>query len=147
MIFGNLDNALSGDQTIMQTVNENFKASLLNIKKPTKWSKILTTLSHYGMDYSDKVYQNLQAIPADKLLQDKDEVALLQQNLFGSWQNNFKVKPEEEKPFIEKTFNQKRQVLRNMAMQPELEDILDKMCNESIVYDDEEAVSNLLSND
>ena len=57
MIFGNLDNALSGDQTIMQTVNENFKASLLNIKKPTKWSKILTTLSHYGMDYSDKVYQ------------------------------------------------------------------------------------------
>lgn len=139
MIFGNLDNALSGDQTIMQTVNENFKASLLNIKKPTKWSKILTTLSHYGMDYSDKVYQNLQAIPADKLLQDKDEVALLQQNLFGSWQNDFKVKPEEEKPFIEKTFNQKRQVLRNMAMQPELEDILDKMCNESIVYDDEEA--------
>ena len=139
MIFGNLDNALSGDQTIMQTVNENYKASLLNIKKPTKWSKILTTLSHYGMNYDDKVYKNLQAIPADKLLQDKDEANMLQQNLYGMWQNNFKIKPEEEKTFTEKTFDQKRVVLRNMAMQPELEDILDKMCNESVVYDDEEA--------
>lgn len=139
MIFGNLDNALSGDQSIMQTVNENYKASLLNIKKPTKWSKILTTLSHYGMNYDDKVYKNLQAIPADKLLQNKDEMSLLQQNLYGMWQNNYKIKPEEEKTFTEKTFDQKRTVLRNMAMQPELEDILDKMCNESIVYDDEEA--------
>ena len=139
MIFGNLDNALAGDQTIMQTVNENYKASLLNIKKPTKWSKILTTLSHYGMNYDDKVYKNLQAIPADKLLQDKDEANMLQQNLYGMWQNNFKIKPEEEKTFTEKTFDQKRTILRNMAMQPELEDILDKMCNESVVYDDEEA--------
>lgn len=139
MIFGNLDNALSGDQSITEIINENYKQSLLNIKKPTKWSKILTTLSHYGMNYDDKVYKNLQAIPADKLLQNKDEMNLLQQNLYGMWQNNFKIKPEEEKSFTEKTFDQKRTVLRNMAMQPELEDILDKMCNESIVYDDEEA--------
>ena len=139
MIFGDLDNALSGEQTIMQTVNENYKASLLNIKKPSKWSKILTTLSHYGMNYDDKVYKNLQAIPADKLLQNKEETNLLQQNLYGMWQNNFKIKPEEEKTFTEKTFDQKRTVLRNIAMQPELEDILDKMCNESVVYDDEEA--------
>ena len=137
MIFGDLDNALAGEQTIMEAVNENYKKSLLNIKKPTKWSKILTTLSHYGMDYDDKVYKNLQAIPADKLLQNKEEMSLLQQNLYGMWQNNFKIKPEEEKTFVEKTFDQKRQVLRNMAMQPELEDILDKMCNESIVYDDD----------
>lgn len=139
MIFGNLDNALSGDQSIIETINENYKASLLNIKKPTKWSKILTTLSHYGMSYDDKIYKNLQAIPADKLLQDKDEANLLQQNLYGTWQNNWKIKPEEEKTFTEKTFDQKRIVLRNMAMQPELENILDQMANESIVYDDEEA--------
>lgn len=139
MIFGNLDNALSGDQSIIETINENYKASLLNIKKPTKWSKILTTLSHYGMSYDDKIYKNIQAIPADKLLQDKDEANLLQQNLYGTWQNNWKIKPEEEKTFTEKTFDQKRIVLRNMAMQPELENILDQMANESIVYDDEEA--------
>ena len=139
MIFGNLDDALSGDKQIMSMINENYKQSLLNIKKPSRFSKLLTILSHYGMDYDDKVYTNIQAIPADKLLQPKDDANLLQQNLYGMWQNTFKIKPEEEKAFNEKTFNQKRQILRNLAMQPELEDILDKVANESIVYDDEEA--------
>lgn len=139
MIIGDINSVLEGEQTIMEAVNDNFKQSMLNIKKPTKWSKILTTLSHYGMNYDDKVFKNMQAIPADKMLQPKEEVGILQQNLYGSWLNNWKIKPDEEKTFSEKTFDQKRQILRQMAIQPELEDILDVMTNESIVYDDEEA--------
>ena len=139
MIIGDINSVLEGEQSIMEAVNDNFKQSMMNIKKPTKWSKILTTLSHYGMNYDDKVFKNMQAIPADKMLQPKEEVGLLQQNLYGSWLNNWKVKPDEEKTFSEKTFDQKRQILRQMAIQPELEDILDVMANESIVYDDDEA--------
>ena len=139
MILGDINSVLEGEQTIMEAVNDNFKQSMMNIKKPTKWSKILTTLSHYGMNYDDKVFKNMQAIPADKMLQPKEEVGILQQNLYGSWLNNWKIKPDEEKTFSEKTFDQKRQILRQMAIQPELEDILDVMTNESIVYDDEEA--------
>ena len=139
MIIGDINSVLEGEQTIMEAVNDNFKQSMMNIKKPTKWSKILTTLSHYGMNYDDKVFKNMQAIPADKMLQPKEEVGILQQNLYGSWLNNWKVKPDEEKTFSEKSFDQKRQILRQMAIQPELEDILDVMTNESIVYDDEEA--------
>lgn len=139
MIIGDINSVLEGEQTIMEAVNDNFKQSMMNIKKPTKWSKILTTLSHYGMNYDDKVFKNMQAIPADKMLQPKEEAGILQQNLYGSWLNNWKVKPDEEKTFSEKTFDQKRQILRQMAIQPELEDILDVMTNESIVYDDEEA--------
>lgn len=139
MIIGDINSVLEGEQTIMEAVNDNFKQSMMNIKKPTKWSKILTTLSHYGMNYDDKVFKNMQAIPADKMLQPKEEAGILQQNLYGSWLNNWKIKPDEEKTFSEKTFDQKRQILRQMAIQPELEDILDVMANESIVYDDEEA--------
>ena len=139
MIIGDINSVLEGEQTIMEAVNDNFKQSMMNIKKPTKWSKILTTLSHYGMNYDDKVFKNIQAIPADKMLQPKEEVGILQQNLYGSWLNNWKIKPDEEKTFSEKSFDQKRQILRQMAIQPELEDILDVMTNESIVYDDEEA--------
>ena len=139
MILGDINSVLEGEQTIMEAVNDNFKQSMMNIKKPTKWSKILTTLSHYGMNYDDKVFKNMQAIPADKMLQPKEEVGILQQNLYGSWLNNWKIKPDEEKTFSEKSFDQKRQILRQMAIQPELEDILDVMTNESIVYDDEEA--------
>ena len=138
MILGNLENTLSNEQTILENINDNLKDTMLGIKKPTRWNKLLTALSHYGMNYDDKIYKNMQAIPADKLLQPKDDLLMLQQNLYG-WQNNWKVKQEEEKDFNEKTLDQKRQMLRNLAMAPELEDILDQMSNESIVYDDEEA--------
>lgn len=139
MIFGNLEKALENEQSINEAVKQNFDQSYQNImRKPTAWSKILTSLSHYGMNYSDQVYKNMVAFPADKAIQPKDDVAL-QQVLMGSSMNNWKVKPEEDKSFAEKTLEQKRDILRKMAMQPELEDILDIMSNESIVYDDDES--------
>ena len=139
MILGNLESVLENEQSINEAVKQNFDASYQSTQqKPTRWSKILTSLSHYGMNYSDQVYKNMVAFPADKAIQPKDEVAL-QQVLMGSSMNNWKVKPEEEKSFAEKTLEQKRDILRKMAMQPELEDILDIMANESIVYDDDES--------
>jgi hypothetical protein len=94
-------------------------------------------LARYGMSYEDKVYKNMIAVPADKALQPKDPI--FQQTLYGNsgYMGNWKVKPEEEKNFAEKTLEQKREVLRKMAMQPELEDILNIMANECIVYDDD----------
>ena len=139
MIFGNLEKALENEQSINEAVKQNFDQSYQNImQKPTTWSKILKSLSHYGMNYSDQVYKNMVAFPADKSIQPKDDVAL-QQVLMGSSMNNWKVKPEEDKSFAEKTLEQKRDIRRKMAMQPELEDILDIMANESIVYDDDES--------
>ena len=138
MIFGDLSSVFESEQSIYEAVQNNFNQSFSNIKKPTKWSKILTSLAHYGMNYDDKVYQNMVAVPADKMLQPKDDV-LLQQTIYGSSMNNWRQKQEEEKPFSQKTLEQKRQILRNLAMQPELENILDIMANEAIVYDDEES--------
>ena len=139
MIFGNLSEVLSGDQSITEAVQQNFNQSYDNIQKPGQISKILRTVSHYGMKYSDKVYKNMIAIPADKALQPKDP--LIQQSLYGTagYMNNWKIKQEEDKPFNEKTLDQKREILRKLAMQPELEDILDIMANECIVYDDNES--------
>ena len=136
MIFGNIDNALDGEQSILEHISNNFKAAVSGIKKPSRISKILTSLSNYGMSYGDDLYKNLQAIPADKMLQNKDDVNQINMYNIG-WFNDWKLKQEEEKPFSEKTFRQKRDILRKLAMQPELEDILDVMANESIVYDDE----------
>lgn len=138
MLFGNLENVWDGEETIMEAMSRNIEKNG-GVKKPNKISKILTMLSRYGMSYDDEVYNNMMAIPADKLLQPKDPI--LQQTIYGSsgYTGNWKVKPEEDKPFSEKTIEQKRDVLRRMAMQPELEDILDIMCNECIVYDDDES--------
>ena len=137
MIFGNLENVWDGEETIMEAVKRNLD-SHGDIKRPNKISKILTMLSRYGMSYDDQVYKNMMAIPADKALQPKDP--MMQHTIYGTgYSGNWKVKAEEDKPFSEKSIEQKRNALRRMAMQPELEDILDVMCNESIVYDDNDA--------
>ena len=90
------------------------------------------------MNYDDDLFKNMRAIPADKALQPKDDL-MLNSSLYNGMLGNWKEKGEEEKPFREKTIEQKIQILRKLAMQPELEDILDTMANESIVYDDDEA--------
>lgn len=141
MIFGNLSQVFEGEQNIYEAVNNNFapiqQPQYGNTKGPGKLAKILYTLSHYGMNWSDDVTKNMNAIPADKLLQPKDDV-VMQANLFGGMMDNWKKKPEEDKPFKEKTLEQKREVLRKMAANPELEDILDILANEAIVYDEDE---------
>ena len=143
MVFGNLNSVLENEQTIMEAVESNILTQqLMNRgafeKRQSKVSKILYALSHYGMNYSDQVLNNMHAIPADKSLQPKDDL-LINQSLYGGMLNNWRVKGEEDKDFKEKTLEQKRVILRKMAAQPELEDILDVMANECIVYDDDEA--------
>ena len=139
MIFGNLGEALEHEKTINEALKTNdINGAFNGQKKQGGISRILTSLSHYGMNYNDKVIKNMHALPADKLLQPQNE-QMLQQSLYSNLSNTWKIKPEEEKAFSEKTINQKRDVLRRMAMQPELEDILDVMTNEAIVPDDSNA--------
>lgn len=135
MIFGNLDKVFDGDQNIFEAVQNAMKYE--ETKKPNFVSEILSKISHYGMSYSKDVYANMHAIPANPDLIPK-EYEILNNIYANSVKDSFKVKAEEDKSYAEKTIDQKRMVLRKMAQQPEIEDILDIMANESIVYDPEE---------
>ena len=141
MKIGNLEDALNGEKSIYEALQDNvFTNSLRNAeqnKSKSKFSQLLTKLSQYGMSYDDQLRRNMKAIPADKNLQSKEDL-FLQQSIYGSM-NNWKTKGEEDRRFTEETLEQRRQNLRKMAMAPELEDILDIMSNECIVYDDDEA--------
>ncbi len=145
MIFGNLSSLLEGQETLYESVQnaQNFQMmsqanSPFAGKLQSSVSKIFYKLSHYGMDWTGKVQKNMVAVPADKMLQSDEEKSLLNGSLYNGIMDNWKKKPEEDKPFKEKTLEQKRETLRNLAMQPELEDIVDIMSNECIVYDDQE---------
>ena len=107
-------------------------------KKQGKFSKLLTTLSRYGMTYTDQVLKNMQAIPADRNLQNKEDIGY-HQSLYQGWDNSWTPKKEEDKSYSEKALIEKVRVLRKMATQPELEDILDILANECIVYDNDES--------
>lgn len=103
-------------------------------KKKSLIAKFFSNMSRLGMDYEDDVIANMRAIPADKNLLPKEN-QLQQQDLFQQLSSAWKVKQNADKNFFEKDFPQKRDALRKLALQPELEDILDTMTDESIVYD------------
>ena len=103
-------------------------------KKKGTIAKFFSNMSRLGMDYDDKVIDNMRAIPADKNFLPKQD-QLLNQDLFTQLNSSWKVKSNADKGFFEKDYPTKREALRKLALQPELEDILDTMTNESIVYD------------
>ena len=109
-------------------------AATQNEKKKRTISRFFSNMSRLGMSYDEQVIKNMRAIPADKNFIPKEQ-QLVQQDLFSQMANNWKVKSNQDKDFFSKDFPNKRNALRKLAMQPELEDILDTMTNEAIVYD------------
>lgn len=116
----------------------NFKPSYaMNSKQEKKKgaiAKFFSNMARMGMTYEDDVVKNMRAIPADKNLIPKSD-QLVNQDLFTQLSSQWKVKSNQDRGFFEKDFPQKREALRKLALQPELEDILDTMTNEAIVYD------------
>jgi hypothetical protein len=143
MLFGNLTDVLEGEKPIYEAMADNVITNAIknssnnNNYKVNRISKILKSLSQYGMNYDSELLKNMRAVPADKSLISKED-ALAQTSIYGNF-NQWKVKSEEDKKFSEKTLEQRRQMLRKLSSQPELEDILDIMANECIVYDDDES--------
>lgn len=107
-------------------------------KKKSLISKFFSSMSRYGMDYSKDVIDNMRAVPADPKLLPKPE-QLLHQDIFSTLSSKWKIKSNEDKNFYEKDLPYKREQLRKLSLQPELEDILDTMTNECIVYDGDNA--------
>ena len=103
-------------------------------KKKGTIAKFFSNMSRLGMTYDDKVIDNMRAIPADKNFIPKEQ-QFQNQDLFNQLSSSWKQKSNADKNFFEKDYAQKREALRKLALQPELEDILDVMSNEAIVYD------------
>lgn len=119
-----------------QTTNfkPRYAANQKKEKKKNLIAKFFSNMARLGMNYEDDVIANMRAIPADKNMLPKDD-QMVNQDLFTQLSSSWKVKQNADKNFYEKDFGQKRDALRKLALQPELEDILDTMSNESIVYD------------
>lgn len=122
-----------------QTVKYTPKYSKADIDKKEKKSKrkintFFSNLSRFGMNYDEDVIANMRALPADKSMLPKEE-QISNQSLFDQIISAWKVKDNKDKNFFEKDYSQKRETLRGLSLQPELEDIVDTMANESIVYD------------
>ncbi len=132
-----VDTPLSSVPGFKQTTNFKPKYSSKTTtpeKKKNLISKFFSNMARMGLNYDEDVIANMRAIPADKGLMEKDD-QFRNQDLFTMLNSSWKSKSNADKNFYEKDFGQKREALRKLSLQPELEDILDTMSNESIVYD------------
>jgi hypothetical protein len=103
-------------------------------------SKSLQDLSSFGMKYDDMIIRNSQAIG---IMEDK--VGFGQMNPMGYDNEDYwypfaalsmaDTTLRKSISFFDQDYVKKRDELRNFALQDEVEEILDTLCDESIVYD------------
>lgn len=119
------------------TTNFRPKYAAAQTKKKGLIARFFSDMARLGMSYEDDVIKNMRAIPADKNMLPK-ESQLDAQDLFSQMASGWKVKQNADKNFFEKDFQQKRETLRKLAIQPELEKILDIVCDEAVLYDSDQ---------
>ena len=127
------------DNSIQRDLMKHLKGKPINTpKKPSLIQKFFSNFSRYGMNYDDDVIGNMRALPADPKILPKP-VQMINSNIYSTLSSKWQVKSNAEKDFYEKDLPIKRESLRKLALQPELEDILDTMTNECVVYDSDNA--------
>lgn len=125
--------------SIQRDLMKHLKGTPINTpKKPSLIQKFFSNFSRYGMNYDDDVIGNMRALPADPKILPKP-VQMINSNIYSTLSSKWQVKSNAEKDFYEKDLPIKRESLRKLALQPELEDILDTMTNECVVYDSDNA--------
>jgi hypothetical protein len=116
-------------------------------KRPFTVGDSLKRLSSFGMYYDDLVLKQSQAIgPVE------DEFGYGQMNMFGVDSDDMygafaalsmaDVNMRKNIPFFDQNYVNKREELRKFSTYDEIEDILDILCDESIVYDNKNFIGN-----
>ena len=110
-------------------------------KRPFTLSTALKSLSSFGMYYDDMVLRQSQAIGPTE-----DAFGYNQMNLMGSDNDDMygafaalsmtDTNLRKSIPLFDREYGNKRDELRKFALNDEIEDILDILCDESVVYDD-----------
>lgn len=138
-----MEDALAERNTLKrQKDNEKFLKNInlkngIKTKQPKKRHKLINKLfsniSSIDINIDDKVIEKMKAIPADERLIAKNQD--IKQAIAKSIANNWGVKSNKDKSFFAKDLPTKREALRKLAMQSELEEILDQFTNDAVVYD------------
>lgn len=102
-------------------------------------NKILKTISSFGMQYDDMVFKQSQAIGE----YEQNQMGQFQGNAFDDGYEAFAaqsmadVNTNKNLPIFDKDYASRRDELREFSKNDEIEDILDIICDEAIVYNDQ----------
>jgi len=125
----------------MAGFTENRNGPLSTNSRPFSISNALKTLSSFGMRYDDLVLRQSQAIgpmEAEIGYGQMNPLGLDNDDIYGAFaaMSMTDINLKKNIPFFDQAYSAKRDDLRNFAQNDEIEDILDILCDETIVYDE-----------
>lgn len=109
--------------------------------KPFNLSNALKSLSSFGMRYDDMVLRQSQAIgPMEDMFGygQMNPMGVDNDDIYGAFAalSMTDINMKKNIPFFDQSYVQKRDELRDFSVNDEVEDILDILCDETIVFDD-----------
>jgi hypothetical protein len=98
------------------------------------FSRILRTLSNYGMNYDDMIIRNQVGIGINE-----DPYASKGNSMYDFFSQRAvaSVLSRKSIPYLDKAYADKRRILREYSIKDELRDFVSTICDESIVYNDD----------
>ena len=125
----------------MAGFTENRNGPLSTNSRPFSISNALKTLSSFGMRYDDLVLRQSQAIgpmEAEIGYGQINPLGLDNDDIYGAFaaMSMTDINLKKNIPFFDNEYASKRDELRKFSQNDEVEDILDILCDETIVYDE-----------
>lgn len=98
------------------------------------FSRILRTLSNYGMNYDDMIVRNQVGIGINE-----DPFSAKGNSMYDFFSTRAVASVLNRKsiPYLDKSYSDKRRILREYSIKDEIRDFISTVADESIVYDDE----------
>ena len=98
------------------------------------FSRILRNLSNYGMNYDDMIIRNQVGIGINE-----DPYAAKGDSMYDFFSQRAVASVLNRKsiPYLDKSYADKRRILREYSIKDEIRDFVSSLCDESIVYNDD----------
>lgn len=113
----------------------NFQYANSAVENKGLFSKILRNLSSFGMNYDSMIMRNTVGIGIneDPFSQGKDSLySFFSQRAVASVLNRKSI------PYLDRSYPDKRRILREYSIKDEIRDFVSSLCDESIIYSDKD---------
>jgi hypothetical protein len=106
-----------------------------NVQNKGLLSNMLRNLSNWGMKYDDMISKNRVAVGINE---DPNMMKNTSMYDFFSQRAVATMLSRKSVPYLDRAYADKRRILREYSIKDEIKDFVTKVCDESIIYDDED---------
>lgn len=122
------------------SLNQPQQNQFQNNNQKSFFSKILRDLSNWGMDYDDMIQRNKISTSVNEdpnIMQSNDMYGFFSQRAISNLLEKKSIQS------LDKSYPEKRRILREYSVKSEIRDFIEIVCNEAVLYKDDETFVNI----